>query len=238
LFVLSVERNLIISLLKLTQKSSTLTKHLKNDTKLPLETTYALLEKLQFEDLLNVHSEIVEVSVNDRLKLAVKAVSLGADIQQVSDLLCWQEFEEITAMALRNNGFTVYKNVRFKTTNRKWEIDIIGCKRPLVICIDCKHWGHAISPSTLRKIAEAQSDRTKALTEILPHPKLQLECTKWQNAHFTPTILSLIQNSFKFCNNIPIVPILQLQDFLNQLPAYMYQLKAYPKTFEHINQKQ
>jgi hypothetical protein len=222
----------------LTEKSSTLIKYIKDDAKLPSETTYMLLEKLQSEDLLNLSSEVVEVSVNDRLKLAVKAVSLGADIQQVSDLLCWQEFEEITAMALRNNGFVVYKNVRFKTANRKWEIDIVGCKRPLVVCIDCKHWGHAISPSILGKIAEAQSERAKALTDTLPHPKLQLECTKWQNAHFTPAILSLIQSNSKFYNNIPIVPILQLQDFLNQLPAYMYQLKTYPKTFEHINQKQ
>jgi hypothetical protein len=232
---LSNERNLIISLLKLTQKSSTLTKHLKDDTKLPTETTHDLLEKLQAENLLNLNNELVEVSVNNRLKLAVKAVSLGSDIQQVSNLLCWQEFEEITAMAPRNNNFTVYKNLRFKTTNRKWEIDIVGCKHPIVVCIDCKHWGHAISTAALTKIAKAQADRTKALTDSLPNPKTQLECTKWQTAHFTPTILSLIQSNLKFYDNIPIVPILQLQDFLNQLPAYIYQLKTYPKKFSHIN---
>jgi len=234
---LSAECKIVTSLLKLTQKSSTLTKYLKDDAKLPLETVYALLEKLQSEDLLNIRSEIVEVSVNDRLKLAVKAVSLGADIQQVSDLLCWQEFEEITAMALRNNDFTVYKNVRFKTASRKWEIDVIGCKRPIVVCIDCKHWGHAISPSTLGKIAQAQADRTKALTETLPNPKLHLECTKWPTTHFIPAILSLIPNNTKYHNNIPIVPILQLQDFLTQLPAYIYQLKTYKKTFNHLPTK-
>ena len=234
---MSVERNLIISILKLTQKTSTVTKHIKNDAKLPIDTTYNLLEKLQFENLLKLNNEIVEVTTNDRLKLAIKAISLGADIQHVSDMLCWQEFEEITAMALHNNGFIVYKNVRFKTPTRKWEIDVIGCKQPIVICIDCKHWGHAISPSALNKIANTQADRTKALTETLPNPKLQLECTKWKNAQFTPTILSLTPNNFKFYDNIPIVPILQLQDFLNQLPAYIYQLQTYPKTFNHINQK-
>jgi hypothetical protein len=231
---LSVERVLIFSLLKLTQKTPVLTTNIKNDAKLPSETVFTLLEKLQSEDLLNLNNGIVEVSANDRIKLAVKAVSLGADIQNISDLLCWQEFEEITAMALRNNNFTAHKNVRFKTTNRKWEIDAIGCKHPLVICIDCKHWGHAISPSTLSKIATVQADRTKALTESLPNPKLQMECIKWKNAHFVPAILSLTQSSFKFCDNIPIVPILQLQNFLNQLPAYMYQLKSFKKTFEHL----
>ncbi|MCL2135803.1 MAG: NERD domain-containing protein [Candidatus Bathyarchaeota archaeon] len=235
---MSTERNLIFSLLKLTQKTPTLTKHLKNDTNLPIETIYDILEKLQSENLLSMDNGIVKVSINDRLKLAVKAVTLGADIEYVSDQLCWQEFEEITAMALRNNNFTVYKNVRFKTPNRKWEIDVVGCKQPLTICIDCKHWTHTIAPTTLTKIANAQADRTKALTETLPNPKLQLECTKWKTVQFIPTILSLTQNSQKFHNNIPIVPILQLQNFLNQLPAYVHQLKTYPKMFSHINQTQ
>jgi Holliday junction resolvase-like predicted endonuclease len=231
---LSIERNLIISLLKLTKNYSTSTTHLKDDAKLPQETTYAIIEKLQSEDLLNLNTDVIEVSVDDRLRLAVKVISLGADIELVSNLLCWQEFEEITAMALRSSGFTVYKNVRFKTVARKWEIDIIGCKRPIVVCIDCKHWGHAISPSALKKIVEAQANRAEALSDVLPNPKIQLECVKWERAHFTPTILSLTPNSFKFYNNIPIVPILQLQDFLNQLPAYRHQLKTYPKIFDHI----
>ncbi|MDR0798024.1 MAG: NERD domain-containing protein, partial [Nitrososphaerota archaeon] len=184
---MSIERTLVLSLLKLTQKTSVLTTHLKNDAKLPLETVYNLLEKMQSEDLLDIKYDIVETSTNDRIKLAIKAVSLGADIQQVSNSLSWQEFEEIATIALQNNGFTIYKNIRFKTPNRKWEIDAIGCKQPLVICIDCKHWAHSFSTSTISKIATAQADRTKALTETLPNPKLQLECTKWKNAQFIPT---------------------------------------------------
>ena len=233
--MLSNERNLIISLLKLTSKNSTLTKHIKNDTNLPIETIYTLLEKLQYvDDLLKVDGEMIKVSVNDRLKLAVKAASLGADIEHVSSLLCWQEFEELTAIALHNNNFVVYKNVRFKTTTRKWEIDIVGCKQPIVLCIDCKHWSHTITPTTLNKIATTQAERTKALTETLPNPKLQLECTKWKHAQFIPTILSLTQNNTKYHNNTPIVPILQLQNYLTQLPAYIHQLKTYPKIFDHL----
>jgi Holliday junction resolvase-like predicted endonuclease len=231
---MSVERNLIISVLKLTQEKVVLIKNVKDDSKLPMETACRLLEKLQSEDLLNLNTDTIEVSVDDRLKLAVKAVSLGADVQHVSDLLLWQEFEEIAAMALRNNGFTVSKNVRFKHGGRKWEIDAVGCKRPLVVCIDCKHWVRAISPSVLGKVAQAQADRAKALADVLPNAKLQLECTKWEKAQFVPAILSLVQSSFKFYDDIPIVPVLQLQDFVCQLPAYMYQLKAFGKVFDHL----
>jgi hypothetical protein len=234
MFILSVERNLLISLLKLTQQSPVLIKDVKEAAKLPMDTTCVLLEKLQSEDLLNLNSEAVEVCADDRLKLAVKAVSMGADIQHISDLLCWQEFEEITAMALRNNGFTVSKNVRFKHAGRKWEVDVVGCKRPLVLCIDCKHWGRAMAPSVLGKVARAQADRAKALAEVLPNIKLQLECTKWKNAQFVPAILSLVQGAYKFYDDIPIVPVLKLQDFVYQLPAYMYQLKSFPKVFDHL----
>ncbi len=233
---MSVERSLIISVLKLTKEEVVLIKSVKDDAKLPIETTYTLLEKLQSENLLNLTSDAVKVSVDDRLKLAVKAVSLGADVQHVSDLLCWQEFEEIAAMALRNNGFVVSKNVRFKQSGRKWEIDAVGCKRPLVVCIDCKHWVRAISPSVLGKVAQAQAGRAKALADALPNAKLQLECTKWKNAQFVPAILSLVPGSFKFYDDIPLVPVLQLQDFLCQLPAYMYQLKAFAKVFDHLGQ--
>ena len=231
---MSVERNLIISVLKLTKDSAVLAKNVKDDAKLPMETTYSLLAKLQSEDLLNLNGDVLEVSIDDRLKLAVKAVSLGADVQHVSDLLCWQEFEEIAAMALRNNGFVVSKNVRFKHAGRKWEIDAVGCKHPLVVCIDCKHWVRAMAPSVLGKVAQAQADRTKALAEALPNAKLQLECTKWKNAQFIPAILSLVQGSIKYYDDIPIVPVLQLQNFLCELPAYMYQLKAFPKVFDHL----
>jgi hypothetical protein len=230
----SVERNLIISIIKLTKEHTVSVKNVKDDAKLPTETTCMLLEKLQSENLLNLTGDLVEVSVDDRLKLAVKAVSLGADVQHVSDLLCWQEFEEIAAMALRNNGFAVYKNVRFTHGGRKWEIDAVGCKSPLVVCIDCKHWARAISPSVLGKVAQAQADRAKALADTLPNAKLQLNCTKWKSAQFVPAILSLVQGSFKFYDDIPIVPVLQLQDFLCQLPAYMYQLKAFGKVFDHL----
>ena len=39
-----------------------------------------------------------------------------------------------------------------------------------------------------------------------------------------PVILSLVPASSKFCNGVPIVPILQLQNFLNELPANIHLL--------------
>lgn len=232
---MSVERNLIISLLKLTKEGSVLTENVNKDARIPTATSKKLLEKLQNEGLIYLKMDSVEVDSNMRLKLAVKAVSLGADIERISNLLCWQEFEEIAAFALKNNDYVLANNARFKHAGRKWEIDVVGCKRPLVVCIDCKHWQHAIAASALRRIVDSQVERTRALADSLPNLSLQLDCTKWDNAKFIPAIISLMPSSFKFYDRVPVVPILQLQDFINQLPAYTETLKFFPKTFNSLS---
>ncbi len=232
---MSVERNLIISLLKLTKEGAVLTKDVERDARTPSAISWNLLSKLQNEGLIYLKTNIIEVDSGMRLKLAVKAAILGADMEHISNLLCWQEFEEIAAFALKNHGFTAINNVHFKNDTRKYEIDVVGCRKPLVICVDCKHWQHSIAPSSLKRIVDAQVERTRVLSDFLPNNKFKLECTKWHDAKFLPTILSLIPSSFKFYYNVPIVPIFQMQDFLNQLPAYTESLKYFPKTFNSLS---
>ena len=231
---MSVERNLIISLLKLTKDGPILAENVNRDAHIPLATMNKLLCKLQNEGLIYMKQESIEVESGNRVKLAVKAASMGADIEHIGDLLCWREFEEITALALKNYGYAVSNNVRFKHAGRKWEIDVVGCKKLLVICIDCKHWQHAIAPYALKKIVDSQVERTKALADSLPNISLRLECTKWSDARFIPAILSLIPSMYKFYDKVPIVPILQLRDFINQLPACTESLKYFTKHFNSL----
>lgn len=232
---MSVERNLIISLLKLTKKGAVLTENVNKDARILSATSTKLLDKLQNEGLVNLESGEITADSNARLKLAVKAVSLGADSEQTSHLLCWQEFEEIAGFALKTFGYTVANNIRFKNATRRYEIDVIGCKKPAVICVDCKHWQHSIAPSALRRIVDSQVERTNALVDILPNIKLTLECTKWSSAKFIPVVLSLFPGSFKFYDNVPIVPILQLQDFINQMPLYVESLRYFTKSFSSLS---
>ena len=231
---MSVERNLIISLLKLSKTRSVLTEAINLDSRLPMETMENLLEKLQNEGLINLEDNQLTVDSTDRLKLAVKAASLGADVQVISHLLAWQEFEDIAAFALKSYGYTVSTNVHFKHATKRFEIDVVGCRKPLVICIYCKHWQHAIGASSLRKIVEEQIERTKAFAESLPNPKSNMECTKWQNAKFLPAIVFLFRCQYKYYYEVPIVPILQLQDFLNHLPVHIESLKYFPKSYSQL----
>jgi len=194
-----------------------------------------LLEKFQAQDLLKINANNLKVNSENRLKIAVKAVSLGADIEAISSFLGWQEFESIAATALKNNGYAVWQNLRFKHAARKWEIDVVGCRRPLVICLDCKDWHNGLSKSAIRRIVVAQTERAKALADALPNVSIGIECAKWSKAKFVPAILALLPTKFKFYDGVPIVPVLQLQDFLIQLPMELESVKSFQKEFTHLS---
>jgi hypothetical protein len=232
---LHVERSLAISALKLTKEGPVLVEEVNKDARIPSSVSCKLIRKMQNEGVIYLKDDIIEADSSSRLKLAVKAVSLGADIEHVSNLLRWQEFEEISALALKRNGYDVQKNVRFKHAGRRWEIDVVGYKKPLVACIDCKHWGKAISPSTLSRIVDEQVDRTEAFSDSLPNVKLEALCTQWEKANFVPAVLSLIQSAYKYVHQVPVVAVLQLQDFIAQLPLYTQELKFFPKTFTNLS---
>jgi Holliday junction resolvase-like predicted endonuclease len=231
---MAIECNLLISLLKLTKNGSVLIKDVNKDSRIASDVVRKLLEKLQNEGLVYLKDDFVETDGTNRLRLAVKAASLGADIENVSAFLSWQEFEAMAALALERNGYTVAKNVRFKSAERRWEIDVVGCMKPLVLCVDCKHWKRRLKPSALSRIVEAQEERARALADMLPSVKLKLKCVKWESAKFVPVILSLIPSGSKFYDDVPVVSVLQLQDFLIQLPAYAASLKYFAKDFGHL----
>jgi Holliday junction resolvase-like predicted endonuclease len=229
-----IERDLLISLLKLTKDGDVLIKDVNKDSRIAVDIARNLLEKLQNEGLVYLDRDLVEVNGANRLRLAVKAASLGADIEYVSAFLRWQEFEDMAALALERNGYVIIKNVRFKHAGRRWEIDVVGCRKPLVLCVDCKHWQRGLKPSALRRIVEAHLERAQALADTLPSASLKVECVKWSTTKFVPVILSLIPSGAKFYNDVPVVPVLQLQDFLIQLPAQVESLTYFVKEFSHL----
>ena len=228
------ERNLLISILKLTKNGPALTKDVNTDAHLPSSLCTSLLQKMQTENLINLTGDTIEADSQSRLKIAIKAATQGGDLQAIADMLCWQEFEEIAAEALKINGYTVTKNLHFKGSSRRYEIDVVGCRKPLVVCIDCKRWQHALRASELKKIAEEQAKRAESLAEALPNAKINLECTRWERAKFVPAVLSLMPGAYKFYYEVPIVPVLSLQDFIGQLPLYLDSVKVYPKTFHTL----
>jgi hypothetical protein len=74
------------------------------------------------------------------------------------------------------------------------------------------------------KAVEAQALRTKILADALLSLQREIGLVQWTQATLIPVVLSLVPGPLKFYNQVPIVPILQLQNFLNELPAHITSL--------------
>jgi Holliday junction resolvase-like predicted endonuclease len=226
---MDIEANLVISILKLTRDGPISNELVNKDAKIPKQIAGKLLGKLQNDGLIYVQKNVIEANSPQRLKLAIRAIHLGADIENVSGFLRWQEFENMVAGALERNSYSVKKNLRLKHAGRKFEIDIVGSRKPIAISVDCKHWHHGMHPSALKKIVEEQVERTLALAESLPSLAGKVECASWDNVKLVPAVLTLVTGRFKFYDSVPIVAVLQFQDFLSQLPAYADSLKHFTR---------
>ena len=220
------ERNALIQILTLTKNGSTQKELVGREARIPQQVANKILKKISDAKLIQLKDGAVEASLNQRIKIAVNAIELGADSEDVCKALNWDEFENIAALAFEVNGFGVLKRFRFKWAGRRWENDVLGYKKPMIICAECKHWLHGWHRSTIAKAVELQLLRTHALTESLPllHEKFLFD---WKKATLIPIVLSLVPGPLKFYKKVPIVPIRQLQSFLSDLPAYVSSLKCF-----------
>jgi len=218
------ERNLLVSSLKLTRFGPIQEELISRDAQIPRQIAEKILKKLCNEGLIQRRKGVVEASLDQRIKIAIQAVKLSADFEKICGFLDWSEFENIATAAFEANHFTVKKGFRFTGSGRRWEIDILGFKESVVACVDCKHWHHGFRGAATIKAVEAQVKRTEALANALPMLYEKIRLRKWEKAVLIPIVLSLYPSPLKFYNKTPIVPILQLQNFLSELLAHVDQL--------------
>ena len=138
---------------------------------------------------------------NDRLKTSILAISMGAPIDEISNLLGWQDFEALTSEVLEQRGFETTRNVIF--TNPRMEIDVVGIKSGIAILVDCKHW-QKMSQSALSLAVKKQIERTK---RFIAKEKIK---------GAIPAIVTLYQHDLQFIDKVPIIPIYQLDAFCEE----------------------
>ena len=237
---MTVEKDVLLSLLRLTRSGPVRKELLAKDARIPAQTTEQALRRLSQNDFFHEYKGVIEASPNQRVKLAVYVLSLAADLERVCDLLSWTEFESITGQAFEANGYRVMKNFRFKQASRRWEIDVVGFKKPLILCVDCKHWKRGWQKAATVKAVEAQIERTEAFAHALPNYYQKARLENWETATLIPVVMSLTMGPYKFYYDVPIVPILQIQDFINELPTQVHLLKTFyqkrPKLNKNLRQ--
>ncbi|MFX1379538.1 MAG: hypothetical protein ACFFA4_10640 [Promethearchaeota archaeon] len=159
---------------------------------------------------------------------------LKRDIRYLSELLNYDGFEALIQEILSINNYKTLKNFRFsdksnfksKTTQKKYEIDIIGIDLKYVLLIDAKQWKRKDSFSSINKAADLQYRRAVALKKnpevfsrmIQDSIGIKSDIKKRLPFFLIPAIVTFEDNSSKINNNqIPLVSIYELNSFLQEL---------------------
>ena len=215
-----IDREIILSVLKLTQKGRAQEDHVAQDAHTPVDIADEVLRKLHEKNLLELNRNTLTTAPKQRIGLAIEAIKQGADPQRTCRFLEWKEFESMTAATFEANGYAVKTNVHFKDDRgKRWEIDLVAHRQPRIVCADCKHWQHGWSKAAIEKTVNAQVQRTKAFTGSLQKLAQTLRLNGWTTATAIPIVIALTTNTLKVYDDTPIVGVLQLQSFINELPA-------------------
>ncbi|MGC8568799.1 MAG: restriction endonuclease [Nitrososphaeria archaeon] len=153
------------------------------------------------EETLRILREVIK---ND--ELIALFLSRKADVEELAKGLDWKSFEKLTAMIFESLGYSTLTNLRI---GRK-ELDVVAYNEMYVFAADCKHWKR-MSNSAIARAAEMQKARAKLLLGLL----------SFRDKIIIPLIVSLYESDAKIINEVPVVPVLKLRDFLISFYGYI-----------------
>ncbi|MEM2102479.1 MAG: nuclease-related domain-containing protein [Candidatus Bathyarchaeia archaeon] len=231
--MMQFEHEIILAVLKLAKNGPIQKNLIAKEARTSTAVTDGLLRTLNAKGFVQLKGKFLEIAPNQKLPLAVEAIRQGLDIERACKFLKWKEFENIAAEAFETNHYRVMRNFHFKACGKRWEIDLLAFNQPIIVCVDCKHWQHGWSKAAIVKTVEAQVERAQALADKLEIFVDTLGLSNWVQATLIPVVLSLIPSAFKFHNNTPVVPVLQMQNFINELPAHLHLLTRF-STIIHV----
>lgn len=174
---------------------------------------------------------------------------LKLDIKEISEILDYKGFETLIQAILSRNNYRTLKNFRFsdssnfkdKTSQERYEIDVVGVYLKYILIIDAKQWRRKDSYFSLNKAANLQCRRAIALKE---NPDVfsgliknilgkRLNLKKDFPFVLIPIIVTLEDNSNKINDNqIPLVSIYKFNSFLQELPKNLKYFKTIK--IEHV----
>lgn len=163
-----------------------------------------------------------ELVAEDRVSLLLSSWRRGFNPLNLALKVGWRDFEQLCARIVEESGYVVFTNLRFRGGRRVYEVDVVGLKRPRILLLDCKRW-HRFRGGRVRRAAQMQLERCRALADILPieqrlSPLLLKE--GWDEARVIPVVISLHEGPFRVHESIPIVPLRLLCPFLYELESY------------------
>jgi hypothetical protein len=171
-----------------------------------------LARRLATELGIQVLDGTVQLSRELRLDIAMSEANRGF-LHDPSRFLEWRDFERFAERCLIYSGFETKRDVRIKGDGRNWQMDVIGIRDQLLLCLDCKHWAPPMSPSRFKDPENHQSAATRLYARKL---------AKERNLDITslPVILTLFEPHHNISERAVIVEIQRLPSLLRDLTPY------------------
>lgn len=215
---------LALALLKITRTTERVPlDSVLSQTMMTRKQVFKLLNAMDDIGLLQFNNDIILLTLNHKLNLARFAVANSVDLTRVTELLSWQDFENLVEYALRSNGYQTVKGLNLRLKEKRFQIDVLGILNDLVIAVDCKHWKHGATSSKLTRTVNAQLVRCKMFASLDERELLQCRqgLTLPRTYRILPVIVMLFETYEKIHNGVPVVSIMQFDDFILQLPSYI-----------------
>lgn len=223
----STARLILQLILEKTKEGSAASDELKEALIITDEAFNSILRNLREDGLINWDGHQIEVTLEQRIELSVRAIQNGADFEKISNNLGWKEFEELVARVFRENGYNTRSRYRFQAEGRRWEIDVLATSYPYIVCAECKHYTTGMGNSTARNIIETHIEKTEVMSKHIGELAKKIGVQQWKDAIMVPITLTLKPTKMSFYRRMPSVSVFMLPSFLAEFPGYMERMKYF-----------
>ena len=208
----------ILKILKITKESDML--HMENEVSYSILSEYAMKSKENRWTL----------DRSARIDLALMAVSLGAEIEQVVSHLNWKDFEGFIARILREHNYECVESFRRvgNSDRQGMEIDVIGIRNGVIVSVDAKMWGiRGGKASALRTAAEKQAKRTRRLGSELSNLAEKVRTMQKGEYVMRPMVVTWLIEDVEIHDGIPVIPVFKFNSFLLNYSMFEDRLRSF-----------
>lgn len=177
-----------------------------------------ILKKLKkYLDYIEIYgNQYFSIITDKKVEFAIEAIKLGLSLDIVTRFLSWHDFEIFLTKILEYNDFLTITNFYFTANKKRREIDVIGYRKGILLCIEAKHWlSKNLSHGVLRKIVEAHIERITLLQQSLDSLRKYGILQHEKTVLLLPLVITLYHHDHIFSiNKVPIISSNKFNDFL------------------------
>lgn len=127
------------------------------------------------------------------------------ELEKISSSVKCQYFEKLVAFIFEQNSFGVKQNVVVKDGfGIKRQIDVIAKRYDTTYLVECKKWRSRERISGINNAVKKHTERCNFYATL-------------NEEKIVPLIVTLIDDNIKNVDDVPVVPIMKLNAWLNEL---------------------